>query len=173
MFWWQSLGKKINRRMIGRRCKIITFENVDEAEKKVQINSGFGQLFWLFALSSCHWKLYWIIGKIENIHLTLPVSRKKMEDKLSNVACITQKNPDGMNSADVSTEAKQIANIPICLLIICNTYHRVHLKKKKITFVLPSCQNFASYYGLPMPLCNSFGIALECAKIHSDSKRDG
>ena len=66
--------------------------------KKVQINSGFGQLFWLFALSSCHWKLYWIIGKIENIHLTLPVSRKKMEDKLSNVACITQKNPDGMNS---------------------------------------------------------------------------
>ena len=49
-------------------------------------------------LSSCHWKLYWIIGKIENIHLTLPVSRKKMEDKLSNVACITQKNPDGMNS---------------------------------------------------------------------------
>ena len=84
--------------MIGRRCKIITFENVDEAEKKVQINSGFGQLFWLFALSSCHWKLYWIIGKIENIHLTLPVSRKKMEDKLSNVACITQKNPDGMNS---------------------------------------------------------------------------
>ena len=36
---------RINTRMIGRRCKIITFENVDEAEKKVQINLGFGQLF--------------------------------------------------------------------------------------------------------------------------------
>ena len=53
-----------------------------------------------------------------------------------------------MNSADVSTEAKQIANIPICLLIVYNAYYRVHLKKN--TFVLPSCQNFASYYGLPM-----------------------
>ena len=64
-----------------------------------------------------------------------------------------------MNSADVSTEAKQIANIPICLLIICNTYYRVHLKKKKkshlsfhLVKILPHIMVYQCHYAIALVL---------------------
>ena len=80
--------------MIGRRCKIITFENVDEAEKKSPNKFGFRTTILIICTVIVPLKV--VLDYRQN--LTLPVSRKKMEDKLSNVACITQKNPDGMNS---------------------------------------------------------------------------